>query len=117
MRARGYIRTKMEKRKDIFSGNENRIRILGIAVFFAGVILVGRLYFIQVLSYDKWTAIAENQHNAFQELIADRGEIYMRDGDGRYPLAVNREYQMAYVVPKDVTDKDHTASELSRILS
>lgn len=117
MRARGYIRTKMEKRKDIFSGNENRVRVLGIAVFFAGVILAGRLYFIQVVSYDKWTAIAENQHNAFQELIADRGEIYMRDGDGRYPLAVNREYQMVYVVPKDVADKDHTASELSRILS
>jgi cell division protein FtsI/penicillin-binding protein 2 len=107
----------MEKRRDIFSGNENRVRILGVAAFFVGVILVGRLYFIQVVNYDKWTAIAENQHNTFQELIADRGEIYMRDGDGRYPLAVNREYQMVYVVPRDVTDKDHTASELSRILS
>jgi cell division protein FtsI/penicillin-binding protein 2 len=117
MRARSYIRTKMEKREDIFSGNENRVRILGIAVFFAGVILAGRLYFIQVLSYDKWTAIAKNQHNAFQELMADRGEIYMRDGDGRYPLAVNREYKMAYAVPRDVVDKEYTASELSRILS
>lgn len=117
MRVRGYIRTKTEKRKDIFSDNENRVRIIGIAVFCAGALLVARLYFIQVASYDKWTAIAESQHSAFQELIADRGEIYMRDGDGRYPLAVNREYQMAYVVPRDVIDKDYTASELSRILS
>lgn len=117
MRVRGYIRTKIEKRKGIFSDNENRIRIIGIAVFCAGALLVVRLYFIQVASYDKWTAIAESQHSTFQELIADRGEIYMRDGDGRYPLAVNREYQMAYVVPRDVIDKDYTASELSRILS
>jgi cell division protein FtsI (penicillin-binding protein 3) len=116
MRARGYIRTKMEKRKDIFSGHENRVRILGIAVFFAGVILIVRLYFIQVASYDKWVAIAENQHNAFQELIADRGEIYMRDGDGRYPLSVNREYSLAYAVPKDITDKNYVAIELARIL-
>jgi cell division protein FtsI/penicillin-binding protein 2 len=69
-----------------------------------------------VLSHDKWVALAENQHNAFQELAADRGEIFMRDGDGRYPLAVNREYQMLYIVPKDVTEKDRVAVELSRIL-
>lgn len=117
MRVRSYIRTKIEKRKGIFSDNENRVRILIVAVFFAGAILVGRLYFLQIASYDKWTAIAESQHNAFQELIADRGEIYMRDGDGRYPLAVNREYQMVYAVPRDVVDKDYTALELSRILS
>lgn len=86
-------------------------------VFFIGAILIARLYFIQVVSYDKWVAIAENQHNAFQALIADRGEVYMRDGDGRYPLAVNREYQMVYAVPRDIIEKDYTASELARILS
>jgi cell division protein FtsI/penicillin-binding protein 2 len=92
------------------------VRILITVIFFSGILLIIRLYFIQVTSHDKWVAIAENQHNAFQELIADRGEIYMRDGDGRYPLAVNREYNLVYVVPKDVIEKDHTALELSRIL-
>ncbi|OGI14907.1 MAG: hypothetical protein A2878_00965 [Candidatus Moranbacteria bacterium RIFCSPHIGHO2_01_FULL_54_31] len=92
------------------------MRSLVAIIFLVGAFLIFRLYFIQVLSHDKWLAIAADQHSAFQELAADRGEIYMRDGDGRYPLAVNREYQMAYAVPKDITDTDHTALELARIL-
>ena len=93
------------------------MRSLVVFVFFVGVLLVIRLYFIQIANHDKWVAIAENQHNVSRELMADRGEVYMRDGDGRYPLAINREYQMAYVVPKNVTEKDRVALELSRILS
>jgi len=42
----------------------------------------------------------------------------MHDGaeDDRYPLAVNREYQMVFVVPKDVTEKEKVALDLARIL-
>lgn len=97
-------------------GSDRRVQWLFVLIFLAGIVLMFRLYVIQVLSYDKWVAVAENQHNAYQELIADRGEIYMRDGDGRYPIAVNREYSLAYVIPRDVVEKDHTALELSRIL-
>jgi len=51
------------------------------------------------------------------ELLADRGEIYMHDGEtDRYPLAVNREYQAVFVAPKDVEEKDTVAVELSQIL-
>jgi cell division protein FtsI/penicillin-binding protein 2 len=98
------------------TGYDGRVRSISVAIFFMSVILVVRLYFIQVINYDKWVAIAENQHNAFQALIADRGEIYMRDGDGRYPLSVNREYSLLYVVPKDINDKNYIAIELARIL-
>lgn len=106
----------MRNTRDTFSVSENRVRNLIILVFLIGFGLFVRLGFLQFVSYDKWAAIAENQHNAFQELLAERGEIYIHDGESRYPLAVNREYQMAYAVPKDVTEKEHTASELSRIL-
>lgn len=116
MRNGSHIRSRKEKKTIAFSGSDGRMRLLIAAIFFVGAMIILRLYFIQVASNDKWVAIAENQHNAFQELIADRGEIYMRDGDGRYPLAVNREYDLAYVVPRDVAEKDRTALELSRIL-
>lgn len=115
MRSGSYIRSKIEKRRSS-PGCGGRVRSISIAIFFVGALLIVRLYFIQVASYDKWVAIAENQHNAFQELIADRGEIYMRDGDGRYPLSVNREYSLAYAVPKDIVDKNYVAIELARIL-
>ncbi|MFZ2299766.1 MAG: penicillin-binding protein 2 [Candidatus Moraniibacteriota bacterium] len=116
MRSGDHVRPRKHMMVAALSGSEGRMRGLTAIVFFVGALLVLRLYFIQVMSHDKWVAIAQDQHSAFQELSADRGEIHMRDGDGRYPLAVNREYQMAYVVPRDVTDKDHVALVLSRIL-
>lgn len=106
-------RTKKEKG---VSDRYGRIGIIVSVIFVAGIFLIARLCFIQVVSHDKWVAIAQNQHNAFQELSADRGEIYIHDGEDRYPLAVNREYQMVYASPKDVSEKDRAAMELSRIL-
>lgn len=93
-----------------------RVHFLLFVILFTGLAVVARLFFLQVLSHDKWVALAEGQHNATLELSADRGEISMRDGGNEYPLAVNREYETVYVVPKDVVEKDTVAVELSRIL-
>jgi cell division protein FtsI/penicillin-binding protein 2 len=116
MKISNTVRSRIGKKTSPSSSGDGRVRSLIAAIFFVGALLVVRLYFIQVASHEKWVAIAQDQHNAFQELSASRGEIYMRDGDGRYPLAVNREYSLAYVVPRDVVEKDRTALELARIL-
>lgn len=116
MQRSGNFQLKRTKKEGGFSARHGRVEIIIGAIFFVGILLIVRLYFIQVISHDKWVAIAENQHNAFQELSADRGEIYIHDGEDRYPLAVNREYQMLYASPKDVIEKDRAAVELSRIL-
>ncbi|MBP9728237.1 MAG: penicillin-binding protein 2 [Candidatus Moranbacteria bacterium] len=93
------------------------MRVFFLLLTFAGLIVIARLFFLQVTSHDRWVALAENQHNISSELSADRGEVYIHDGEvDRYPIAVNREYQMVYVVPRDVTEKDAVAVELSRIL-
>ncbi|MEI8097020.1 MAG: penicillin-binding protein 2 [Candidatus Moraniibacteriota bacterium] len=110
------FQSKRTQKESSLSDRYGRIGVLVMAIFVVGIFLIARLWFIQVMSHDKWVAIAENQHNAFQELSADRGEIYIHDGEDRYPLAVNREYQMVYASPKDVTEKDKTTVELSRIL-
>lgn len=109
-----------EKKKSIHSSllaGAGRVRMLFVLLLLFGLAVVGRLFFLQVMSHDKWVAMAENQHTASSELSADRGEIYMHDGEiDRYPLAVNREYQMVYVVPRDVEEKEEVSRELSRIL-
>lgn len=105
---------KMEKEVSL---GTSRVRVLTLAVLLVGATVIFRLYFLQVYSHDKWVALAENQHTSSHELSADRGEIFMHDGEsGRYPLAVNREYSTVYVVPKDIEEKDTIAVELSRIL-
>lgn len=119
MRSPGKIRTPLVKNKKRASPSERipRVRILGLVVLLVGLTLVSRLYFIQVFSHGKWVALAEDQHSTSETLSADRGEIFMHDGENLYPLAVNREYRLVYVVPKDVVEKDRVAIELSQILN
>lgn len=119
MRSPGKIRTPLVKNKKRASPSERipRVRVLGLVVLLVGLTLVSRLYFIQVFSHGKWVALAEDQHSTSETLSADRGEIFMHDGENLYPLAVNREYRLVYVVPKDVVEKDRVAIELSQILN
>lgn len=117
MRNTPNYKTKKKQDHKQSSGSVSRVRVFFFCLVFVGGLILSRLFFLQVFSHDKWVALAENQHNAFTELSADRGEIYMHDGEiERYPLAVNREYQMVFVVPKDVEEKDTVALELSQIL-
>lgn len=119
MQSPGKIRipTVKGKKPVTFLEKIPRVRVLAFVVFLAGLALISRLYFIQVFSHGKWVALAENQHSTSQTLSADRGEIFMHDGENLYPLAVNREYSLLYVVPKDVVEKDTVAIELSQILN
>ena len=86
------------------------------ALFLVGLVIIGRLYALQVVGREKWVAMAEEQHMVAQALRAERGSIALRDGDLTYPVAVNREYKLAYVIPKLVEDVAGTAVALSAVL-
>ena len=97
--------------------SDQRIYFLVMAVFLMGFIIIIRLYILQVADYPKFRAMAEDQHRARSELVAKRGEIYLKSGESKYPLAVNREYPMVFLEPKLVEEKDRIISELSYILA
>ncbi len=113
----GHIRTKRiaDKKKRPFAESVLRERLLVSVILFVGAVLIVRLFFVQVLSHERWVAVAEDQHNAFQPLSAERGGIFMHDTDHLYPLAINREFPTLFVSPKDVEEKDRVALELSGI--
>lgn len=113
----GKIRTRRiaGKKRPLSGEGILRERLLSLLILIAGAVLIGRLFFVQVLSHDRWAVAAEDQHNAFQPLLAQRGGIFMHDGDHLYPLAINREFPTLFVSPKDATEKDRVALELSRI--
>jgi cell division protein FtsI/penicillin-binding protein 2 len=113
----GHIRTRRiaGKKKQPFTESVLRERLLTFIILFAGAALIVRLFFVQVLSHERWAAAAEDQHNAFQPLSAERGGIFMHDADHLYPLAINREFPTLYVVPRDAEEKDRIAVELSGI--
>jgi cell division protein FtsI/penicillin-binding protein 2 len=93
-----------------------RIYSLVFFVFFVATCIGIKLYFLQVINYQFYQDRAENQHKVFQTLNPNRGEIYLSDEKDHYPVAVNRQMQMIYVVPKEIEDKNMAAENLSGIL-
>ena len=86
--------------------------LLLLFIFFFGLVFL-KLYSLQVLSYSSFKALAEGQHSLYKELIPERGEIFLKDKNGAYPVAVNRETKMAYAVPKEMEDPARVADFLS----
>ncbi|MFA5777388.1 MAG: penicillin-binding protein 2 [Parcubacteria group bacterium] len=94
-----------------------RIYTLVFFVVAIALIIISRLYFLQIFSGESYRAIAENQHKILQILMPKRGEIYLKEGnDGLYPLAINRDLQLAYAVPKEIENKDEIIKKISPIL-
>lgn len=93
-----------------------RIYFLALLVFLSAAVIFFRLYSLQVTAHDAYRSIAQNQHYIFQELNPERGEIFLKDGNGTYPLAINREFKMAYAVPKEIKNREEAVIRISSIL-
>lgn len=106
--------------------NHWRIYFLMIAIFFLGGLVLAKLFSLQILKYDYYSALAQDQHQLYATLFPQRGEIFMQDlsaqqRDGqehRSPLAINKEFQQIYLVPKDVPqeEKESLIDKLAEIL-
>lgn len=94
-----------------------RIYFLAFFVLFAFGAVIIKLLYLQIISRDSFTALAENQHKITTSLEARRGEIFLQDENDLYPLAINQQLQMAYAVPREVKDRENVISQLSSILS
>lgn len=93
-------------------------RVYALLFFIVAVtlIIVSRLYLLQVMAYDSYKALAENQHSVFKDLIPKRGQIYLLDKGGLYPVAVNKDTKMAYAVPKEIKDSNEAARLVASVL-
>lgn len=85
-------------------------------IFLAVSFVTFRLYKLQVVSHAYYEMLAEDQHTIFKKLVPERGEIYLKDKNGLYPAAVNKEAMIAYAVPKEIKNPDAVSGALSQIL-
>lgn len=100
--------------KDHFS--RLRINLLFFVLLFIGGAIIVRLYSLQVLSYSSYKALSENQHSILKSLVPSRGEIFLSDKSGEYPLAVNRESKLAFAVPEEIEDLESAVDFVSSSL-
>lgn len=99
--------TREKKTKNI-----NRIQILKIFLVIFGVILVSRLFYIQIVRHDYYQAQALAEHIKKFEISATRGIIYFQDGDGTVPVVLNEKRYTIYADPRYITDAENTAAKL-----
>ncbi len=79
-----------------------------------GVIVV-RLFFIQIIQHDEWSNKAAEQQTLRNVLKAERGEIYMMDGDRPSPVVLNATVYTVIVDPM-LADKEEVSANLTGLL-
>ncbi len=101
-------------------GGSNKARIYSLIVitiiFF--LIILGRLFQLQILEHKKYSETAKNQHFGAIDLPARRGEILVRDThSGEFSkLATNTTLDLLYVDPLVAEDKANIAKQLAPLL-
>ncbi|MBI5450449.1 MAG: penicillin-binding protein 2 [Gammaproteobacteria bacterium] len=93
--------------------NERAAIILGLVVT-ATLILFIRLFYLQIISYEHFITLAENNRVAIIPTPPTRGLIYDRNG---VLLAQNTPSFSLDIIPERVTDLKLTISELTKIIS
>lgn len=94
-----------------------RLYHIGWALALAGLIIISRLFYLQIIRHEHYQVLADKSHFAKFEIPAARGEIYMRDGSALVPVVLNETKYRLYGDPRFVSDPAEGAAELARITS
>jgi cell division protein FtsI (penicillin-binding protein 3)/stage V sporulation protein D (sporulation-specific penicillin-binding protein) len=97
---------------------EPRISLAIVLFFLGGAAVTGKLFFLQVVNYDFYSALAEGQHSFFENMVGDRGEIFLQDKSGETrPLASNVSSSICFASLSELEETKETVSKVSQILS
>ena len=92
----------------------SRILIISVVIVLLFILIIGRIFFIQVIDYKKLNSLANDLWSRNLPIGADRGLITDRNG---VVLAENITTTSLVVVPNQIVDKEETAKKLSEILN
>ena len=82
-----------------------RAKVLKVLVVFVFVAIIARLFDVQILKHDEYVAKAKEQHIAENTIPAERGEIYMMDGEEPVKVAMNETVYTVTVDPLIVNEE------------
>lgn len=105
MKERRFVREVVESKQ--------RILVLSFVVGAVFFLLLMRLWHLQILSSEDYSAMSENNRLRFVPVAASRGAILDRNGT---VLVSNRPSFSLAVVPQEVVDKDLLLTQLSSLL-
>ncbi len=91
-----------------------RMKVVGIIIIFLFLIIIFKVFYIQVISYKKLNKLALSLWNRNLPIEASRGKIYDNTG---VVLADNKTTVSLVLVPNQIKDKKKVASSLAVILN
>ena len=94
-------------------GIHKRIKIVLLVVIFVFVVITFKVFYIEVIDYNKLNSLASNLWSRNLPIEADRGKIYTVDGE---IIAGNLTTVSLVFVPNQIKDKDLVATKISEIL-
>lgn len=89
------------------------MKVVLIIIIFLFILIVAKVFYIQVIDYDKLNDYASNLWSRNLPVKADRGLIYDTNGE---VLADNITTTSLVVIPNQIKDKEDTAKKLADIL-
>ena len=99
----------------MFSKNiHNRITYIVIIIFFLFILIICKVFYIQVFSYNKLNKLANDLWSRNLPLEGNRGIIY--DTNGKV-LASNLTTTSLVLIPNQIKDKEEVSRVLSKILN
>lgn len=81
-----------------------RVAFLAGTVVSLGIFTIFNLYKIQVSAGEVYRDMAENQYFSRKEILPKRGGIYLKEKNGSFPVAVNKESAFVFAVPSQIKD-------------
>ncbi len=90
--------------------------LFGMLAF--ATVIVLKLFVIQVLDHEAYSALANGQHELFQKLYPERGKVFVHDDkDGNLvPVITNQQLAFIYADPRYVKDATATAKSIGGLL-
>jgi len=96
-----------------FHGYRQRLRIAGIGATLLFLVLLGRFFWLQVLEYERYQSLAENNRIALVPAVPSRGSILDRNGAA---LAHNFSSHTLEITPSKTGGLDETLAGLADIV-
>lgn len=98
----------------MFSKNiHKRIRIVILGIIFIFLVIIGKVFYIEVIEYGKLNNLASGVWSRNLPIEADRGKIYTEDGE---VVAGNLTTTSLVFIPNQIKDKELVATRISEIL-
>ncbi|MFA4872129.1 MAG: penicillin-binding protein 2 [Patescibacteria group bacterium] len=117
---RRLYRVRHSDKQNSRTSGGGRVKFLALLFVIFAILIVVRLFYLQVLRGGFYAALALGQHELYKKLFPERGSIYVIEDNGRdkslFPLVTNRQLNLLYAVPAKIANPEETAQKLFEIL-